>query len=259
RNYIHRERNYVEYDVFSVNRAENRLLKSTIEFLFQKSRSSRNRNDLKRLRNSFGEVPTSENYGNDFEKCVPERKNKDYQQALAWCRVFLQGNSFSVFSGNDGAFALLFPMETLFESYVAVLLKRRLDGEIYEVSVQDRAHRLFDFPAGFPLRPDIVVRRKTDCSTFVFDTKWKILDTCRQDHGITQADMYQMYAYHKKYNAQCAGLIYPAVNAESCELVTYMAESSVKVPVLFWDLYATEESLAEIGRFIERRVSAEAN
>ena len=34
------------------------------------------------------------------------------------------GKSFTSFSGSEVAFALLFPMETLFESYIAAQLKK---------------------------------------------------------------------------------------------------------------------------------------
>ena len=41
-NYIHKERSYVEYDAFTVNRPENRLLKSTLQYLYRHSTSSKN-------------------------------------------------------------------------------------------------------------------------------------------------------------------------------------------------------------------------
>ena len=54
-NHAHKERSYVEYDVFSVNRPENRLLKATLLYLYKHTKSSRNRTDIKSLLNSFAE------------------------------------------------------------------------------------------------------------------------------------------------------------------------------------------------------------
>jgi len=34
---------------------------------------------------------------------------------------------------------------------------------------------------------------------FILDTKWKILDENDKNKGVSQADMYQMFAYSKKY------------------------------------------------------------
>jgi 5-methylcytosine-specific restriction enzyme subunit McrC len=47
---------------------------------------------------------------------------------------------------------------------------------------------------------------------WIFDTKWKLIDgsKSRQHYGIEQADLYQMYAYGKKYQAKKLFLIYPA-------------------------------------------------
>ena len=41
------------------------------------------------------------------------------------------------------------------------------------------------------------------------DTKWKVLSEDKANYGISQADMYQMYAYQKKYNAKNVTLLYP--------------------------------------------------
>lgn len=59
------------------------------------------------------------------------------------------------------------------------------------------------------MRPDIVVKRKADGAVFILDTKWKILADSKTNYGISQADMYQMYAYQKKYGANHVTLVYP--------------------------------------------------
>ena len=98
------------------------------------------------------------------------------------------------------ALALLFPMETLFESYIAALVRRQLDPYRFTVSAQDKRFHLFDEPHGqFQMRPDLVITRKQDSAVFVMDTKWKLLAEGKANYGIAQADMYQMYAYQKKY------------------------------------------------------------
>lgn len=61
-NHTHKERSYVEYDAFTMNRPENRLLKATLQYLYKHSVSSKNRNDIKILLNSFAEVEASVDY-----------------------------------------------------------------------------------------------------------------------------------------------------------------------------------------------------
>lgn len=246
-NHAHRERSFVEYDVFSVNRPENRLLKSTLLYLYKHSASSRNRTDIKSLLNSFAEVEASADFKSDFAKYVPDRNMKDYSTALTWSRVFLMGKSFTSFAGSEVALALLFPMESLFESYVAALLKKHLIPLGYSVSAQDKTYHLFDEPKRFAMRPDIVIRRKADGAIFIMDTKWKLLADNKANYGISQADMYQMYAYQKKYGAKTVTLLYPQTDRiSSGTQIEYHSEDDVTVRVNLIDLFDISKYIVQI-------------
>ena len=101
-------------------------------------------------------------------------------------------------------------MESLSESYVSSLLRRNLDTSFFTVSAQDRCHHLFEEPnAVFQMKPDIVITNKDQNTVFIMDTKWKLLSEDKANNGISQASMYQMYAYQKKYNAQNVTLLCP--------------------------------------------------
>lgn len=237
-NLAHKERNYVEYDAFTVNRPENRLLKATLQYLYKHSSSSKNRTDIKSLLNSFGEVEASVDYKSDFSKYVADRNMKDYTTALMWSKVFLMGKSFTSFAGSEVAVALLFPMETVFESYVATLLKKVLIPKGYTVSAQDRKYHLFDVPdKKFLMKPDIVITKKSDGTKYIMDTKWKILSDAKANYGISQADMYQMYAYQKKYSSENVTLLYPKTENISREDIGFSSDDGVIVRVRFVDLF----------------------
>ena len=244
-NQVHRERSYVEYDVFTVNRPENRLLKATLEHLYKHSSSSKNRNDIKTLLSIFGDVEASVDYKSDFAKYVPDRNMKDYETALRWSCVFLEGKSFTSFSGSEVALALLYPMEMLFESYIATLLRKKLNTSQYSISTQDRHYHLFDEPRKeFLIKPDIVVTRNSDNHLFIMDTKWKILSDTKPNYGISQADMYQMYAYQKKYQAQHVTLIYPKTDKVSGNKdIFFQSEDGVRVHLRFIDLFDVSNSM----------------
>ncbi len=244
-NFIHKEKSYVEYDIFNVNRAENKLIKATLQYLYKTSSSMKNKSDIKTLLNSFTEVDASLNYQSDFAKVVSDRNMKDYTFAMLWSRVFLSGKSFTSFSGSEIAVALLFPMETLFESYIAVQLKRLLNNSDYTVSAQDKTHHLFENPAKFLMKPDIVI--KNDNNVFVMDTKWKLLSETKANYGISQADMYQMYAYQKKYSAESVTLLYPMTDKIKTENeIKYSSIDGVIVKAKFVDLFNIKESLSTI-------------
>lgn len=187
----------------------------------------------------------------DFSCVVIDRNTKDYEMLMRWSKVFLLDQSFTTFSGHTTARALLFPMEKVFEAYVAKNLKRVLADLPWEVSTQDKGHYLFNRPSQFALRPDLVIVRE-DQSTIVLDTKWKSLTSQpRQNYGISQADMYQMYAYSKKYNTPEIWMIYP-VNKEmqdaEISFESYHQNHGVetKVSLFFVDVTNIEDSLGKL-------------
>lgn len=238
-NYAHKERSFVEYDEFNTNRAENKILKSTLSYLYKCTTSSRNKSDIKTLLNAFNSVDESNEYKSDFAKIVPDRKTADYQTALMWSKVFLMGKSFTSFSGSEVAFALLFPMETLFESYIAAQLKKMLGHSEYSLSAQDKTYHLFDEPRKFLMKPDIVIKNKALAQVFVMDTKWKVLSADKANYAISQADMYQMYAYQKKYTSENVTLLYPLTEkVDPNQNIEFLSNDGTVIRIRFVDLFA---------------------
>ncbi|TCN21082.1 5-methylcytosine-specific restriction enzyme subunit McrC [Mesobacillus foraminis] len=248
KNMVHKEQFYMSYDEFDANRAENRLIKATLLKLQKLSTSSTNIKGIRQLLPHFEMVEPSKNYTKDFSRVVIDRNTKNYEMLIRWSKVFLLDQSFTTFSGHTTARALLFPMEKVFEAYVAKNLKRALADLPWEVSTQDKGHYLFNRPRQFALRPDLVITRQ-DQSTIVLDTKWKLLtNEPRQNYGISQADMYQMFAYSKKYNTPEIWLLYP-VNEEiqdaeiSFESYHQNHRVETKVSLFFVDVTNIEDSL----------------
>ena len=246
-NYAHKERSFVEYDEFNTNRAENKILKSTLSYLYKSTTSAKNKSDIKTLLNAFSNVDESKDYQADFSKIVPDRKTVDYQTALLWSKVFLMGKSFTSFSGSEVAFALLFPMETLFESYIAAQLKKMLGHSGYTLSAQDKTYHLFDEPRKFLMKPDIVIKNKALGQVFVMDTKWKVLSDAKTNYGISQADVYQMYAYQKKYTSENVTLLYPLTDkVEQDKDIRFLSHDGTEIKIRFIDLFDLSNSLKAI-------------
>lgn len=212
-NFVHKEKFYVTYDLFSENRPENRLIKTAIYKLLRISVSDRNKRDIKRLFPFFENVGLSPDIDNDFSSVKKDRGMTSYENILVWTKVFLKNESFTAFEGSTGALALLFPMEKLFESYVAEKVKKTFAMHGYNVTAQESKYRLLSEVSDgsergmFSLRPDIVVRKRgkenESGEAIIMDTKWKRLEPDRyKNYGISQADMYQMYAYCKEYKKE---------------------------------------------------------
>lgn len=243
-NYAHKECSFVEYDEFNINRTENKILKSTLYYLYKKTTSIKNKTDIKTLLNAFTDVELSSNYKSDFAQIVPDRKTTDYQTALLWSKIFLMGKSFTSFAGSEVAFVLLFPMETLFESYIAAQLKKSLDNSEYIISTQDKTYHLFDDPKKFLMKPDIVIKNKASGKVFIMDTKWKLLSDTKANYGISQGDMYQMFAYQKKYTSENVTLLYPLTDkVVQNKDINFLSYDGTEIKIRFIDLFDQNHSI----------------
>ena len=236
-NTIHKERFFVQYEEFISNRVENRLIKTTLQFLYNKSKLNKNQQRIREFLFVFDEIEISHNIKTDFSKIKLNRQMKDYQQVLLWCKTFLFENSFSPYKGNDIAFALLFDMNLLFESFVYSYLKK--SSNFQDIKSQDRTHHLaYENGIGrFRLKPDIVING----GKIIADTKWKILSEDKAYNGVLQDDMYQLYAYGTKYdNCEKIYLIYPFDELIIKNSYNYFKNKELKLDILFFDVYKKE-------------------
>ena len=239
RNSIHKERFYVEYNEFLSDIKINRIIKTTLKFLYKKSNSSKNQQKIRELLFIFDEVSECEDYKNFFAKLVINRQVKHYEQTLLWCKIFLLGNSFTPHKGDDLAFALLFDMNALFESYVGDFIKKSFPSTI----LQHSEKHLVEYPKSFKLRPDIFLKGK-----FIADTKWKIISS-RDD--ISQADLYQLYAYGKKHECDKLHLIYPKIDDIRQKTMKFRYDDEMWLEILYFDLEKDENNanlLAQLSK-----------
>ena len=230
RNSIHKERFYVGYSEFLSDIKINRIIKTTLKFLYKKSNSSKNQQKIRELLFIFDEVSECEDYKNFFAKLVINRQVRHYEQTLLWCKIFLLGNSFTPHKGDDLAFALLFDMNALFESYVGNFIKKSFPCTI----LQHSEKHLVEDPKSFKLRPDVFLEGK-----FIADTKWKIVSS-RDD--ISQADLYQLYAYGKKHECSNLYLIYPKIEGIKQEFMKFGYDDEMLLEILYFDLEKDENN-----------------
>lgn len=229
KNLLNKEKFYIEFDEYSRNRVENRLIKTTLQKLYQVSNSLKNKQKLRELLFVFDDVKSSKNINADFKECKNDRSMIHYIETLEWCRIFLNNESFCPYKGEKHAHALLFDMNLLFESYVAHYFKKNYKDR--KVKTQDKQFKLIESPQLFQLKPDIVID-----NNIVLDTKWKVIDSRKNNYNISQSDLYQMYAYGKKYNSSDIYLIYPkSENFLSSLYEPYIYDNSLNLYVLCFD------------------------
>ena len=190
-NSIHKERFYVEYDDYNQNRPENRLIKSTLQLLSKLSKDFQNIRRIRLYMEHMNWVESSMNVDNDFRSMKLGRGMEHYRYALIWSKVFLKKESFSSFSGETIAFAILYPMEKLFESFVEWYLNKTESD--FNVIAQSGEHDFVcnDKKRLFGVRPDFLLKQG-EVVKCVADAKWKLID---KEADFSQGDFYQLFAY----------------------------------------------------------------
>ena len=127
--------------------------------------------------------------------------------------LFLFGHGLTTFEGKHVNQSLLFPMEEVFEGLVACHFRKHQDKFSVETQgpLEPLAH-LEGKDKAFQMKPDITL--SSSDKRFILDTKWKRINLQTNDvkRGISQADMYQLYSYGKKYDCEKVALIYPSTD-----------------------------------------------
>jgi 5-methylcytosine-specific restriction enzyme subunit McrC len=151
-----------------------------------------------------------------------DRTNRRWKSLLDLARLLIgrrwQATHKAESAGVPEGVTLLFPMNDLFEAYVASLLKRALapmgftcveqGGLRYcldELDEQDEPRRSL-----FQTKPDLLVRRDGQ-TVLIVDTKWKSVSANTSDAklGVSQSDIYQLMAYARVYECPRLMLLYP--------------------------------------------------
>lgn len=234
----------VSHDIFTADRAENRLLHSALAQVLKWTKSSNNQRLARELLFVFHDIKKSSDYKIDFRKWSTDRTLAHYRDIKPWCELILNQQSPITMSGTNNGVSFLFPIEVLFERYVAAKLKRQINTPL-RLSEQVHTEALTTHRGNecFKLRPDIVIYNdKTIVS--VMDTKWKVLnqEPGNTNYNLSQSDMYQLFAYGEKYMNGRGELylIYPKHEKFNTPLDFFDYKPGLRLNVVPYDLVNDE-------------------
>ncbi len=131
----------------------------------------------------FADVPISERPSVDLLRVRLDRGMAHYSDALAWARLILEHESPLTGTGGHRSPSLLFPMEAVFEAFVAKHLKRQLSSP-YHLKAQVKTFSLVRHleQSWFRLKPDFLVKA-SGSNGLVLDAKWKLLEIKKKSNG----------------------------------------------------------------------------
>ena len=252
-NPVNRARFYVGYDEFTADRPANRLIHSTIHRLIGFARESRNQQLLHQLRICFADVPVSTRLERDWQRHRVDRSMPHYDAVMQWVGLFLFNHGLATFAGKYVNQALLFPMEEVFEDFVTARFRRHQPE--FSVRAQGPRGWLVTDEKGqecFAMKPDITLMSGGK-PKFILDVKWKRINEDGSDskHGISQADMYQLFAYGKKYGCRHVALVYPKTNRFR-EPLRYRFDETVALSCFPFDVTEPQKSVHEIRDHLQK-------
>ncbi|MDR6154189.1 5-methylcytosine-specific restriction enzyme subunit McrC [Acidovorax delafieldii] len=241
---------HVRHDLYGPDRPENRLLKLALERVRQATQSPENWRLAQELSVRLHEVPPSRQVTQDFRAWGTDRLLAHYRAVKPWCELILQQHMPLAISGEHQGLSLLFPMEKLFERYVARWLRCALaSGVEMRAPARSQSLCMHDGASIFQLEPDFFLTQGG--RRWVLDTKWKLLNAADRSskYGLSQSDFYQLYAYGQKYmgGAGCMALIYPQTEQFPKPLEPFHFDARLSLWVLPFMLEAEQDMEGLLG------------
>lgn len=209
---------YTQKDEFISDNPLNQTFKFVTQGLYQLTKNNDNRRKLRRALMYLDRVSTKVITKHSVNGIKLNRLNKRFDNLLALSRLFINNQSLIAKSGSFNSWTILIDMNQLFENFVAMAMKRSLVHTHFDIVTQGPvrkfAYNLTEGRAVFNTRPDIsVVERGANNQPLkIVDTKYKKLIADGGKGGVSQTDLYQMFAYSRRYETPDITLIYPSTN-----------------------------------------------
>ena len=165
-NYIHKERIYVEYETYSQNRPENRLIKTTLEVLSRRTQDSTNIKGLKTLLMELEEIPSSPDVDRDLGMVIIDRNMIDYISPMFWCNLFLKGMGLAGASKDNLSYTMLIRTSSVYSAYVA------------KMSTLERTDGMYQITYGADVRNEGDAK---ETSVILIDLDWSFYDRKRDE------------------------------------------------------------------------------
>jgi len=204
KNTIHKERFYVNYNLYDKNHLIHQILNEAIKVIGHFTSESIVLDKLNRVKTLFPETDSLRVKDKHFKKIPLSRKHIPYEKALLIAELILMNYRPDIKSGSKDLIALMFDMNKLWEEYILQSLKKEGNSEFI---IRGQKQRVF-WNNSKVIKPDIVLESRNENKTFIIDTKWKVVN----DGTPGDDDLKQMYAYNYRWDCNHSMLLYPSTS-----------------------------------------------
>ncbi|MFV0590441.1 MAG: McrC family protein [Draconibacterium sp.] len=206
-----------DYEPFLFDNKVNRVIKYCSRLLLNQAKFSENVRLLQEVIFILDDVEDMPCYDYEIENIPLNPFFENYKQILDSCKLILNQQLYSSNVYDLSQWCLLFPMEYIFEDFLAGFLEHNFSRE-WKVEYQKSNEYLSNNPRVFNMQHDIFLTNRADKRLkIIIDTKYKIRpNNFKSDakKGIAQSDLYQMVSYGFKRGCSDIILVYPNI-AES--------------------------------------------
>ena len=205
-----------DYEPFLFDNKVNRVIKYCSRLLMNQTKFVENLQTLQKVVFILDEVDDIPCNSYDVENITLNSFFDEYNRVLDSCKLILNQQLYSSNTYDLSQWCLLFPMEYIFEDFVAGFLEDKFSKD-WKVEYQKSNEYLATNEAGtnvFQMQHDIFLTSKYLGKKIIIDTKYKLRSANFKDdpkRNITQDDLYQMTSYAFRRGCTDIFLLYPNV------------------------------------------------
>jgi 5-methylcytosine-specific restriction enzyme subunit McrC len=201
-----------DYEPFLFDNKINRVIKYCSRLLMNQTKFSENLHTLQEVVFILDEVEDVPCNSYDLENILLNSFFDDYNRVLDSCKLILNQQLYSSNTYDLSQWCLLFPMEYIFEDFVAGFIEHKFSKN-WKVEYQKSNEYLSSNPKAFNMQHDIFLTSKNaDKRKVIIDTKYKLRSPDFKNDikkGVAQSDLYQMVSYAFRRGCTDLFLLYP--------------------------------------------------
>ena len=241
-----------DHEPFLFNNKVNQIIKYCARLLLNQSKFQESKRALEEVIFILEEVDDLYCSINDFSKIKLNSFFTDYLDILDSCKLVMSNQLYSNTTNEMFQWSLLFPMEYIFEDFLAGFLEDKF-SQSWKVEYQKSDEYLSNRPEVFNMQHDIFLTSKSGSERkIIIDTKYKIRPKdfkSDKKKGVAQSDLYQMVSYAYKRGCSDVIVVYPNIGEElhssdQFEIISgFVGKEKINVIAMeipFWSISAFE-------------------